>query len=103
MFSVLEMEARMKTAGRLVVVMLLASPALCGQSGRGTVCVAPNSPEPPARISPGGAYNPATLFIRIDKKEPVAWPHKESVRIGDLDVSERHLVVLTSDGKRIQS
>ena len=69
----------------------------------GTVCVLPNSPDPPTRISPGGAYNPATLTVRIDKREPIRWPHKLPVRIENLILSERHLVVLTSDGKRIQS
>jgi hypothetical protein len=53
--------------------------------------------------SPGDDYNPATLSMRIDKRPPIPWPHKESVKIGDLDVGERHLVVLTSDGKRIKS
>jgi len=69
----------------------------------GTVCVLPNSPDPPTRISPGGEYNPATLTVRIDKGEPVRWPHKSPVRIKNLSLNERHLVVLTSDGKRIQS
>lgn len=31
------------------------------------------------------------------------WPHKEPVLIDGLDLQARHLVVLTSDGKRIQS
>ncbi len=63
----------------------------------------PNSPEPPTRISPGGEYNPATLTVRIDKREPIPWPHKPPVRINELSLSDRHLIVLTSDGKRIQS
>jgi len=33
----------------------------------------------------------------------VLWPHKESREIGEMELSERHLVTLTSDGKRIQS
>jgi hypothetical protein len=67
------------------------------------VCVLPNSPEPPTRISPGGQCNPATLTIRIDNRETVHWPHKGRVLINDLNIQEKHLVVLTSDGKRIQS
>jgi hypothetical protein len=69
----------------------------------GSVCVLPNSPEPPSRISPGGEYNPDTLTIRIDKLKSIPWPHKSPVLIDNLDLKERHLVVLTSDGKRIQS
>jgi hypothetical protein len=93
----------MKIAGGLFCAALLLCPALLGQSERGTVCVAPNSPDPPTRISPGGLYNPATLSLKIDKNLSILWPHKESIKIGDLEVSQRHLVVLTSDGKKIQS
>ena len=69
----------------------------------GSICVLPNSPEPPTRVSPGGEYNPDTLTIRIDKLKAIPWPHKRPVLINDLDLKENHLVVLTSDGKRIQS
>jgi hypothetical protein len=69
----------------------------------GSVCVLPNSPEPPVRISPGGEYNPATLTIRIDDRQTLHWPHKERLLVNDLDLQKKHLVVLTSDGKRIQS
>src|ERR1700741_2586702 len=92
----------MKIVGRLLCAMLLLGPALFGQSGRATVCVAPNSPDPPTRTSPGGLYNPVTLSLKIDKNPPIRWPHKDSIKIGDLDVNQRHLVVLTSDGKKIQ-
>jgi len=70
---------------------------------QGSICVLPNSPEPPTRISPGGEYNPKTLTLRIDKQEPIRWPHEQPVRIDGLDLQANHLVVLTSDGKRIQS
>jgi hypothetical protein len=73
------------------------------QPERGTVCVLRNSSEPPTRISPGGEYYPATLSVRIDKQQPILWPHQKPVRIERLSLNEHHLVVLTSDGKRIQS
>jgi hypothetical protein len=69
----------------------------------GSVCVLPNSPERPTRFSPGGEYNPKTLKLQIDKQEPIPWPHKEPVLIDGLDLQSKHLVVLISDGKRIQS
>jgi hypothetical protein len=72
-------------------------------SENGSICVLPNSAEPPTRISPGGEYNPKTLTLRIDKQEPIRWPHKEPVLTDGLDLHTNHLVVLTSDGKRIQS
>jgi hypothetical protein len=92
----------MKLAGIPFLVALLASP-LVGQLQQGTVCVLPNSSESPTTVSPGGAYNAATLAIRIDKGETTIWPHKRSMEIGGLDLKERHLMILFSDGKRIQS
>ena len=92
----------------LLCSLLLFASAMAAQNARaehktGSVCVLPNSPEPPSRFSPGGEYNPATLTIRIDRLRSIPWPHKSPVIIGDLDLKERHLVVLNSDGKRIQS
>jgi hypothetical protein len=78
-----------------------ATPSDASKSG--SVCVLPNPPEPPTKISPGGYYNPHTLTVQIDKREAMHWPHKEPVLIDDLDLQEQHLVVLTSDGKRIES
>jgi hypothetical protein len=72
-------------------------------STSGSVCVLPNSPEPPTRISPGGEYNPNTLTLRVDNREPIRWPHRKPLLIENLDMQNSHLVVLTSDGKRIQS
>jgi hypothetical protein len=54
-------------------------------------------------VSPGGAYNPATLSVKIDKQNPLPWPRKENAKIEGLDRKGRHLVVLFSDAKRIQS
>jgi hypothetical protein len=92
-----------KIVSRGLCIVLLVCPALVAQSGRGTLYVRPNSSEPPPRVSPGQFYNPATLTLKIDKRPPIPWPHKESVKIDDLDVKERHLVVLTSDGRNVQS
>jgi hypothetical protein len=90
-----------------IVSALLIVPAMCpmlsAQPQRGTICVAPNSSKPPTRISPGGDYDPATLSVKVDNGRLLLWPHKESVIIGNLDLNRRHLVVLASDGKRIQS
>jgi hypothetical protein len=74
-----------------------------GEHKSGSICILPNSPEPPTRISPGGNYNPQTLTVRVDKGQPTLWPHKQPVLIDGLDLRGTHLVVLTSDEKRIQS
>jgi hypothetical protein len=81
-----------------------AQPTSVGENNKaGGICVLPNSPEPPNRVSPGGEYNPDTLMVRLDKREPIRWPHKSRLLMDGLDLRERHLVTLTSDGKRIQS
>ena len=74
-----------------------------GSNNTGSICVLPNSPNPPTRISSGGDYNPDTLTLRIDERQAIRWPHKEPVLIEGLNLHERHLVVLTSDGKQIKS
>ena len=92
-----------------LAIALLIAFAIClvlsaqPQPQRGTVCIAPISSEPPTWISPGGEYNPATLSVKIDRGRLIPWPHKECVSIGDLDLNQRHLVTVTSDGKPIQS
>jgi len=90
----------MKSAG--FVLVLLACSAAYAQS-LGSICVAPNSTEPPTRFSPGQYYNPATLLLRIDQQKPVPWPHDKPLKIAGLTLDERHLVALTSDGKPLQA
>src|ERR1700751_104701 len=72
-------------------------------STSGSVCVLPNSPEQPTRTSPGGEYNPDTLMLRVDNREPMRWPRRKPLLIRNLDMQNIHLVVLTSDGTRIKS
>ena len=72
-------------------------------SRSGSICVLPNSPKPPTQISPGGMYNPDTLTVHLDNRDGVRWPHKTPVLIESLGLEAKHLVVLTSDGKPIQS
>src|SRR5258706_119991 len=47
--------------------------------------------------------NPDTLAIRFDRREAVLWPKRDSQTFEDFDPAIRHLVVVASDGKRIQS
>ena len=101
MFVVAFGETNMKPAA--LALALLVCSALHAQQKFGSICVAPNSSERPTRFSPGQEYNPATLTVRIDQKEAIPWPHEKPVSITELTLGEPHLVVLTSDGKRIQS
>ncbi len=80
-----------------------ANASLAAQPNRGAICVAPVPADRPRRTSPGQDYNPDTLSIRLDRREAVRWSKKEWTKFQDFDTATRHLVVLTSDGKRIQS
>lgn len=93
----------MKVTAIAFLVALLLCPTFSAQTESGTVCVIPNSEKPPTRISPGGAYNATTLLLKIDKRPAIHWPHRKISKIEGLDLKERHLVVLLSDGKQIQS
>src|SRR5262245_40341884 len=91
---------------RLVIVLVfaaLANGSFAAQPSRGVVCVAPIPAAPPERTSPGQNYNPDTLSIRFDRREAVLWSKRDSMKFEDFDPSIRHLVVITSDGKKIQS
>jgi hypothetical protein len=89
--------------GTLAPVSAVANGPASGHQDSGTLCVLPNSAKPPTRFAPGGEYNPATLTIRIDNREPIPWPHKQLVKIENLTLIGRHIIVLTSDGKPLQS
>jgi len=93
-----------KTIASATFLLLLLCPSLHSQSKRGTVCVGPISSEKPSRaLDASGIYNPQTLTVRIDKEDPIVGPHQDCVKIGSLDLGKRHLIVITSDGKPIQS
>ena len=78
-------EARLRAATITLWIAFLLYPALSAETGRGTICVLPNSAEPPTLVSPGGSYNPDTLMLRIDKRQAVPWPHKKGLKIEGLD------------------
>jgi hypothetical protein len=69
----------------------------------GTMCVAPVPLDLSNKVVGWVPFNPATLSVQIDKKPQMAWPHKAGFKVSSLDLKQRHLVTLISDGKRIQS
>jgi hypothetical protein len=91
----------------VVTMILLISHHANAQQATGSVCVAARVDDPfwkePVTL-PNGQINSHGLKVKIDKRPAVAWPDRESLRIGGLDTSERHvLIVLGSDGKPIES
>jgi hypothetical protein len=69
----------------------------------GTVCVLPSAPVVETKGLSVGNQKTAVLRLQVDKQQELLWPHSQPVRIGPLSLSDRHDVVVTSNGKRIQS
>jgi hypothetical protein len=91
----------LKLSAIVLLCCLFLAQAPRDDSNYGAICVPPISTERPTRLLID--YNPATLALRIDKRKAIRWPHVEETKIEDLDLKQRHLVVITSDGKSIQS
>lgn len=95
---------------QIAIAMMMAGilcPALASEPGHGTICVlaqpAAFAPGVLSPATPGFTYNPATLKFRIDKLPIVSWPHKNNLKFEVLNTSEKHTIVIYSDGKQIQS
>jgi hypothetical protein len=67
----------------------------------GTLCVIPDPPT--GQYYASVPFDLATLMFRIDDGKKTPWPQKKGVKIEDLKLSEKHLVVVYSWGKPIQS
>ena len=96
----------MKFLSIVLTLMFLLSQSSATESGSGTVCVASRAATPfrGQVVPPTGEVSSNGLRFRIDKRPSVPWPQRESLKIDELDLSERHLlVVLGNDGKPIES
>jgi len=93
---------------RPTAIALLTAPLVCpafsAESEHGSVCVAPVPPEPPSTAATEELFcHSGNLSLKIDKQQVIPWPHKESLRIEALDLTQRHRVVVLCDGKPQQS
>ena len=70
---------------------------------RGSVCVAPVAAGPETTSAPGLLCRSGDLSFRIDSQAVIAFSHKESLRIDDLDAAVHHRVTILCDGKPQQS
>jgi|SRR5712692_1768149 len=91
------------TAIALLIAFLLC-PAFSAESEHGSVCVAPVPVEPPSTAATPELFcHSGSLSLKIDKQQAVPWPHKESLKIEGLDLTQRHRVMILCDGKPQQS
>jgi hypothetical protein len=67
----------------------------------GTLCVIANPPSD--SYFANVPFDPKTLMFRIDDGKRTPWPQKTGFKVEGLSLSEKHLVVVYSRGKPIQS
>ena len=71
------------------------------QPKTGMLCVIPDPPGCCKLVTI--PFDLKTLMFRIDNGEKTPWPQKTGLKIEGLSLSEKHLVVVYSGGKPIQS
>jgi len=90
-----------------LAIAILHPLSAIGQQGTGTVCVAARIDDPFWKEEPrlaNGQINTHGLRLRVDKQPATEWPVTKSLKVGPLDATKRHLlVVLDSSGKPIES
>ena len=72
----------------------------------GSVCVASRADDPfrGQVIPPSGPVGSHGLKVQLDKASATPWPQRQSLKVGDLDLAERHLLaVLDANGKPVES
>ena len=94
----------MRHVGYVVVVVLfglLSSPPTSAEPQSGILCVVPDPPGCCALVTV--PFDLKTLMFRIDNGKKTSWPQKTGFKIEGLSLAEKHLVVVYSGGKPIQS
>ena len=89
---------------RVLIITLLLLGMARAQSPVGSVCVAPvpkgwKSQAPPSGIS----CEASKITLSIDGKAARKWPQSTSLLIEDLELTQRHQVVVSCNGKPQQS
>ena len=92
---------RVGYAAVVVVIVLLAALPISAEPKTGMLCVIPDPPGCCALLTV--PFDLKTLMFRIDNGEKTPWPQKMGLKIERLALGGKHLVVVYSGGKPIQS
>ncbi len=84
----------MRFASVGLTIVLLLSGVSAQEPVGGTVCVAARADDPWWKVAPPEATNTRGYGVRIDDRSAVPWPRLKSLKIGDLDLQESHLLVI---------
>ncbi len=96
----------MRVVGIVLAVVFLLPAAGTAEPETGTICVAARADDPfrGQVIPPSGEVSSGGLQVKVDKRPAVSWPQRESLKIEDLDLKERHLLaVVDAHGKPVES
>lgn len=89
---------------RILVIALLLLSVLHAQSPSGSVCVAPVPKVwKPQALPPGIRCESSNITVSFDGEASVKWPQSRSLLIDSLDISRRHRVVVSCNGRPQQS
>ncbi len=85
----------------IVVLLGLLSVPISAEPKTGTLCVIPDPPGCCVRVTI--PFDLKTLMFRVDAGKKTPWPQKPGLKIEGLSLGDKHLVVVYSKGKAIQS
>jgi hypothetical protein len=94
----------MRGVGHAAVILLLgllSALPTSAEPNTGMLCVIPDPPGCCDRVSI--PFDLKTLMFRIDNGNKTPWPQKMGLKIEGLSLAEKHLVVVYSAGKPLQS
>jgi hypothetical protein len=94
----------MRTIGSVALAILIAlsfAPLSSADPETGVLCVIPDPPS--SQYYATVPFDLKTLMFKIDNGKKIAWPQKTGLKVEGLALSERHLVIVYSWGRPIQS
>jgi hypothetical protein len=92
---------RVEFAAAIVILGLLWALPTFAEPKTGMLCVIPDPPGCCDKVTI--PFDLKTLMFRIDNGNKTPWPKKVGLKVEGLSLGEKHLVVVYSDGKPIQS
>ena len=92
---------RVGHAAVVVFISLLSALPTSAEPKTGMLCVIPDPPGCCSLVTV--PFDLKTLMFRIDNGKKTPWPQKMGLKLEGLSLAEKHLVVVYSGGKPIQS
>jgi hypothetical protein len=85
----------------VVLISILSALPTPAEPKTGTLCVIPDPPGCCTLVTV--PFDLKTLMFKVDNGNTTLWPQKKGLKIEGLDLEEKHLVIVYSGGKPLQS